>query len=92
MTTKQAVVEVYVRDPLDPTQITHVETGVGTTDDDGATCVIPAGYCTSIGAAAPADIKITVTPYPVVTQPAQFLARSEDVENALSTLTFNLAP
>lgn len=91
MTTKNAVVEVYVRDP-DTQEIMNVETGVGTTEDDGATVVIPAGYCSSIGLAAPADIKITVTPLPVVTQPAGFLARSEDTENALSTLTFNLTP
>lgn len=91
MTTKQAVVEVYVRDP-NTQEIMHVETGVGFTDDDGATVVIPAGYCTSIGAAAPADIKITVTPFPVVTQPAEFLTRTEDTENALSTLTFDLTP
>lgn len=94
MPTKNCLVEVYVRD-TETNEIITVESGPGTTDDEGATVNIPAGYCSSIASAAPADICVTVYAPPDVNQPAAFLTRTEDTtdpENLRSILTFDLTP
>jgi hypothetical protein len=39
-----------------------------------------------------ADIRVIVSPPPVEYQPAAFVARVDDAEANISTLTFNLSP
>lgn len=91
MPQKTCLVEALIRDP-GTGEVLSNQMANGTTEDDGATVVIPAGYCPDIASVPAADIKVTVYQPPVEHQPVGFLTRSEDTENALSTLTFDLNP
>ena len=98
MPTKPVTIEVIVRDNAEgtlggvPFAPLYIESAQGSTEDEGATCIIGNGYVPSISNAAPADIKVTVHQPPVFKQPAELVSRVDDAVENTSTLTFNLTP
>jgi hypothetical protein len=98
MTTKSVTIEVIVRDDANgtlggvPFGVLNVESAQGTTEDEGATCVIGNGYLPSIGTAAPADLQVTVHQPSELKNPVALLSRVDDAIENTSTLTFNLTP
>ena len=98
MPTKPVTIEVIVRDNTEgtlggvPFAPLYIESAQGSTEDEGATCIIGNGYVPSISNAAPADIKVTVHQPPVFNQPAELVSRVDDAVENTSTLTFNLTP
>lgn len=98
MPTKPVTIEVIVRDNAEgtlggaPFAPPYIESAQGSTEDEGATCIIGNGYVPSISNAAPADIKVTVHQPPVFNQPAELVSRVDDAVENTSTLTFNLTP
>lgn len=87
---RQVTVFMLLRDSTTG-EVVGSQEAYGTTEDDGATVVIPAGYIPAIGNAQPGDVKVTVhkpsDEYPAAT----YVERSSVDEEANTwTLRFNL--
>ena len=98
MPTKPVTIEVIVRDNAEgtlggvPFAPLYIESAQGSTEDEGATCIIGNGYVPSISNAAPADIQVTVHQPSELKTPVSLVTRVDDAVENTSTLTFNLTP
>jgi hypothetical protein len=89
MPTKLVTLQVLTRD--ENNEILNNESAQGTTEDEGTTVVIDAGYVPNILTALPSDILRTVH-QPSVDKPAPTgVDRTEDIENSKSILAFTEA-
>lgn len=86
MPTMQVTVEAFIRDGEG--QIITVETAPGTTEDDGATVIIPNGYVPNLLTTPAVDVRVTLHLDPIFKQPAELVTRVNDAEANTSTLTF----
>lgn len=89
MTLKNLAIQVLIRDP-DTQEVISAETVQGTTEDEGATVVIPIGYVPNILTVPPADILRTLIPIPTELPLPSGISRTDDVVSETSTLTFTL--
>ncbi|MFN9676135.1 MAG: hypothetical protein ACK58C_00750 [Betaproteobacteria bacterium] len=98
MPTKPVTIEVIVRDNADgtlggvPFAPLNVESAQGSTEDEGATCIIGNGYLPSIASVAPAAHQLTVHQPSELKTPVALVTRVDDAVENTSTLTFNLTP
>ena len=76
-----------IRDP-ETNEITHHNTAIGVTDDEGVTCIIPNGYVPLIEETPAEDIVVTLIPYPIERFPTSLVSRVNDAEANTSTLVF----
>ena len=87
--TKTVTILVAIRD-IATGEVQGCNESQGTTEDDGNTCVLGAGYLPQLATAQPGDVKVTVH-QPVVEYPAALVTSiTPDEENSLQVITFVL--
>ena len=86
MATKNVDLNVLIRDTEG--NIVSTQNALGTTEDEGVTVIVPAGYVSDIGSVPIADVTVKLIPLPIDLAPTAVVSRTDDLEANTCTVVF----